>query len=211
MDQRQHRQERAKRWEQQRREQQRQQQREWEREQQQRQKELREEQERQRPKTMNDLPAEMIHEIFDRNPEAGLVLARTNKWFSEVLKDKIKKYRELIRECNSASVCYGKSFGKINQKECEEAWNNKSRVTTSFACYFNCLSCFRSFENDFFFGLYLLVRSLDQIQETGIALCDKCALKYHGKRIKQINAMIEAMDRKNDDSGSVDFEDYHYE
>jgi len=59
---------------------------------------------------MNDLPAEIICEIFDRSPEAGLQLARTNKWMSEVLKDKIKKHRRLIRECNVAAFCYERNF-----------------------------------------------------------------------------------------------------
>jgi hypothetical protein len=42
---------------------------------------------------MNDLPAEIICEIFDKDPGAGLQLVRTNKWMNEVLKYKIKKHR----------------------------------------------------------------------------------------------------------------------
>jgi hypothetical protein len=214
MEQRQQRQELKKRWEQQRREQQQQQQRQWEREQ--RQKE--QEQERQRPKTMNDLPAEMIHEIFDRNPEAGLVLARTNKWFSEVLKDKIKKYRELIRECNSASVCYSNSFHDILAEEYKKARKHNSTVTgITYICYFQCLNCFRSFEYGFS-TVYFLIRTMDEVHETGIVLCIRCVLKYHGEKINEIMRERESVnyndlehdgsDDSSDDSGSIDFEDY---
>ena len=192
--QRQQRQERKKRWEQQRREEQ-----------------------QQQLRTMNDLPAEMIHEIFDRNPKAGLVLARTNKWFSEVLKDKIKKYRQLIRECNSASICYGNSFHEILAEEYKEARKHKYTVTSSYVWYFYCVNCFHSFEHGFF-TLYFLVRTLDEVHETGIVLCNKCALKYHGKRINETIKTLHSVsnddldydssDDSSDDSGSLDFEDY---
>jgi len=152
---------------------------------------------------INDLPADMIHEIFDKNPKAGLVLANTNKWFSEVLKYKIKKHRQLIRECNSASISYGRCFNKIFAKECEEAWEHRYSVISSYACYLHCVNCFYSFEH-VFFTFYFLVRIFDQVYETGIVLCNKCALKYHGETIEEI---IKAQDSDDDSnhSGSLDF------
>jgi len=178
MDQRQHRQERAKRWEQQRREQQRKQQREWEREQQQRQKEQPE-----GAKTMNDLPAEMIHEIFDRNPEAGLVLARTNKWFHDVLKDKIKKHKQLIRECNSSSAYYSRSFHNILVEGHIQTGKKVTNIT--FICYFQCINCFRSFEYGCSPTIFLIT-SIYEVQETGVVLCLKCLLKYYGHELNRL-------------------------
>jgi hypothetical protein len=213
MDQRQQRKKRAKRWEKQRREQQRQQDRQKEREQRQKGQE--------QSKTINDLPAEMVHEIFDSNPEVGLVLARTNKWFSEVLKDKIKKYRQLIRECNSASVCYSNSFIKILDQERKEAWKNNNTVIRgiTYICYLQCLNCFRSFEYGYF-PTYFLIRTMDEVQETGIVLCLKCTLKYHGKEVSEIMGEMRERENHNDleydsDDSSDDSEYYsedeHYE
>jgi hypothetical protein len=112
-------QQRKKRWEQERREEQRQ-----------------KEKERQRLEKNNiiNLPKDMIHEIFDKDPKSGLMLANTNKWFSEILKDKIKKHRQLIRECNVAALCYNESFSKIKFKE------EKSRY--KYDVYFHCVNCF---------------------------------------------------------------------
>jgi len=74
-----------------------------------------------------------------------LELANTNKWFSEVLKDKIKKHRQSIRECNSVAVCYGRNFLKASMKEFEEDFSffgsriiNKNRNIW----YFHCINCF---------------------------------------------------------------------
>jgi hypothetical protein len=39
-------------------------------------------------KSIIDLPAENICEIFDNDPGAGLKLGLTNNWFYEILKDK---------------------------------------------------------------------------------------------------------------------------
>ena len=61
-------QQRKKRWEQQRREEQRQ-----------KDKEKEKERKRLEKNTINNLPVEMIHEIFDKDPNSGLVLAKTNK------------------------------------------------------------------------------------------------------------------------------------
>jgi len=135
---------------------------------------------------MNDLPAEIIWEIFDRNPKAGLQLAHTNKWFSEVLKDKIKKYRQLIRECNVAAFCYRNSFHEIIAKEYRKAWKHNLEVTSRYVCYFYCVHCFCSFHGSFTF--YFIVRSLNEIHKTGIILCDECTFKYYGE--KRINERI---------------------
>jgi hypothetical protein len=134
--------------------------------------------------SIHNLPAEIIWEIFDKNPKTGLKLARTNKWFNEVLKDKINKYRQLIRECNSASVCYSSSFRDILTKEYNKARRHNSIVTSSYICYFHCVNCFESFEYGFF-TIYFLVRTMTEINETGIVLCKKCTLKYHGERIDE--------------------------
>jgi len=171
--------------------------------------------------SINNLPAEIICEIFDKDPGAVLQLARTNKWFSEVLKDKIKKYRQLIRECNSASICYSNSFHKILAKEYREAGKHNSEVTSSYVCYFYCVHCFCSFEYGFF-TFYFLVRSLNETHETGIILCDECSLKYYDKRINEriktlhsvsIHDLIyddsdDSSDDSSNDNGSLDFEDY---
>jgi len=179
-------QKRKKRWEQQRRQEQRAKDRAKVREQRAKEREQRaREAAKTGAKTINDLPVEMIHEIFDRNPQAGLVLANTNKWFSEVLKDKIKKYRELIRECNSAAVCYSNSFDGILAKECKKARKHNTEITgISYISYFQCLNCLCSFEccsSPFYF----LIRRMDQVYETGIVLCLKCTLLFHGGEIKK--------------------------
>jgi len=166
---------------------------------------------------MNNLPAEIIWEIFDRNPKVGLQLARTNKWFSEVLKDKIKKYRQLIRECNSASICYSNSFQEISNKEYRKARKHNLEITSKYVCYFHCVHCFRSFEYGFF-TLYFLVRTMTEVHETGIVLCRKCTLKYHDKRInermsagkifsKYYDLGYDDSDDSSDDSSEEDEED----
>jgi hypothetical protein len=156
-------------------------------------------------KTINDLPVEMIHEIFDRNPQAGLVLANTNKWFSEVLKDKIKKYRELIRECNSASVCYYNSFDGILAKEYKKARKHNTEITgITYICYFQCLNCFCSFE----YGsspFYFLIRRIDQVYETGIVLCLKCTLLFHGEEIKKKIMAAHERDQEREWNGEPDY------
>jgi hypothetical protein len=128
---------------------------------------------------MNDLPAEIICEIFDKDPVAGLQLARTNKWISEVLKYKIKKHRHLIRECNVAAFCYRNGFNEILAKEYRKARKHNLEVTSKYISYFHCVRCFCSFDG--YFTFYFLVRSFNEIYETGIILCDKCTLKYYGE------------------------------
>jgi len=158
---------------------------------------------------MNDLPAEIICEIFDKDPVAGLQLARTNKWMNEVLKDKIKKHRQLIRECNVAAFCYGNSFREILIKEYRKAWKHNLDVTSNYISYFHCIRCFRSFDGSFpFFSLF---RSIYEIYETGIVLCSKCTIKYYGEErmndeIKAQNS-ISIEDLVCDNDSSEDSED----
>jgi hypothetical protein len=54
------------------------------------------------------LPAEIIHEIFDKNPKSVLNLASTSSWFREVLKEKTKdKTRETDANIGSIFIeCY---------------------------------------------------------------------------------------------------------
>jgi hypothetical protein len=106
-------QQRKKRWEQQRREQQRQ---------------------RLEKNSIINLPKDMIHEIFDKDPKSGLMLANTNKWFNVILKNKIKKHRQLIRECNVAALCYHQSLCNIRLKAWIEDKNYYDYVTPNLFC-----------------------------------------------------------------------------
>jgi hypothetical protein len=164
-------------------------------------------------KTINDLPAEMIHEIFDSNPQAGLVLARTNKWFNKVLKDKIKKHKQLIRECNSASACYSESFHKILVDE--HIKTGKKVTDISIICYFQCCNCFRSFEYGCSPTIFL-IRPIYEVHENGIVLCLKCLLKYYGYEMNELMREREErlsfrdLDYDSEDSDYYS-EDEHYE
>jgi hypothetical protein len=156
-------QQRKKRWEQQRREEQ-------------RQKDKEKEKERQRleKNTIINLPKDMIHEIFDKDPKSGLMLAKTNKWFYEILKDKIKKHRQLIRECNVAAICYNESLCKIKFKE------ESSRY--KYDSYFHCVNCFDYISPNLFIH-YFFTHAYSNAKETGIMLCNECTFKYFGAEL----------------------------
>jgi len=133
--------------------------------------------------SINNIPAEIICEIFDKDPKSGLILANTNKWFSEVLKDKIKKHRQLIRECNSAAVCYYQCFDLIFRKLYVEEDIN-FRHCFNFECYFYCVNCFVSFIPNFSVPFIFSINDFEEVHENGIMLCSKCAIKYMTEKLE---------------------------
>jgi len=171
-------QQRKKRWEQQRREEQRQ-----------KDKEKEKERKRLEKNTINNLPKDMIHEIFDKDPKSGLMLAKTNKWFHGILKDKIKKYRQLIQECNVAALCYNESFGKIKFKE--------KSFTSLYKCsvYFHCVNCFDYIPPNLFIHYFFTNTSINA-NETGNILCNECAFKYYGAELYKFYSFLGFYDIK---------------
>jgi len=150
--------------------------------------------------SIHNLPAEIIWEIFDRNPKAGLKLARTNKWLNKVLKDKIKKHRQLIKECNSAAICYSNSSHNIIIKEYKKTKKNNNFEIGFYVSYFHCINCFRSFEYDFYTLLFSKI-DMRKVRKTGILLCEKCILNYPRKKLTGIDKFLgEDSDSDSDDS-----------
>jgi len=132
--------------------------------------------------SIHNLPAEIICEIFDKDPRAGLQLANTNKWLSEVLKDKIKKYKQLIRECNVASLCFYDSLCIISAITFANDKDYHSKF--KFNSYFICVNCFKSIDisNDIILDFFLTSKSED-VKETGEILCNECTYEYYSNEI----------------------------
>jgi len=149
--------------------------------------------------SIHNLPAEIICEIFDKDPQAGLQLANTNNWMSEVLKDKIKKHRQLIRECNAAAICFYdclcfiRFIAFLNDKD--------YYIRFKFNTYFICVNCFKSIVVDDKFILDIFrTRKSKNINETGEILCNECTYKYFSD---EINLYYD----ESDESDESDFDD----
>jgi len=177
-------QERKKRWEQQRREEQRQQ---------------NKERQRLEKNNINNLSAEIICEIFDKDPKLGLMLANTNKWMSEVLKDKIKKHRHLIQECNVAAFCYEQTLCNIRHKTWEEF-----KCCFDFECYFYCVNCFDSTIITLFMPCFYIKNS-EEIRKNGMLLCHDCSFKFYGEKLNEIARKLEEFDEMYDDEDEDGF------
>jgi len=145
--------------------------------------------------SIHNLPAEIICEIFDKDPKAGLQLANTNKWMSEVLKDKIKKHRQLIRECNAAAICYTKCFDKNIKREYMEVGLNISGYA-DYESYFHCVNCFYSFRGNSF-----LLKEYDKNRKTGVKLCTNCDYELYHQDEKLDDYIDDDFDDDEDEDG----------
>ena len=103
---------------------------------------------------IQDLPAEIIWEIFDQDPEAGYQLAKTNNWFYNVLEDKIINHRKLVKEVNAVAShwlevscenleAFNGLYNKLNPSSELKTLVKKFIDDDNREFYFYCCQCFK--------------------------------------------------------------------
>jgi hypothetical protein len=140
-------------------------------------------------KHIQDLPPEIIWEIFDQDPEAGYQLAKTNRWFYDVLEDKIIEHRKLVKEANAVAshwlevscedfesldnVYHQSNILSVIKTEVKKLMDENNREF-----YFYCNQCFKPMcENmkEVYKDEYTRNINIKRIYN-GIYICDICKL-----------------------------------